>query len=98
MFKCIRLNYLILFISFIFTDETNYISIQNSVSSYSKLIPTIGKIVVGDEKPYSYLIKSINNFVNQEDLIKIMEENKFLNCSYKNLSGGIVAIHSGWKI
>ena len=41
MFKCIRLNYLILFISFIFTDETNYISIQNSVSSYSKLMPTI---------------------------------------------------------
>jgi len=65
---------------------------------YSKLIPTIGKIVVGDEKPYNYLIKSINNFVNQENLIKIMEENKFLNCSYKNLSGGIVAIHSGWKI
>ena len=66
--------------------------------NYSKLIPLVGKIVVGDEKPYKYLIKSINNFVNQENLIKIMEENKFLNCSYKNLNGGIVAIHSGWKI
>jgi len=67
-------------------------------SNYSKLIPLIGKIVVGDEKPYKYLVKSINNFINQENLIKIMEENKFSNCSYKNLNGGIVAIHSGWKV
>ena len=67
-------------------------------TNYSKLIPLVGKIVVGDEKPYKYLIKSINNFVNQDKLIKIMKENKFSNCSYKNLSGGIVAIHSGWKI
>ncbi len=67
-------------------------------NNYSKLIPIIGKIVVGDDKPYKYLVKSINNFVDQENLIKIMEKNKFLNCSYKNLNGGIVAIHSGWKV
>tara|TARA_B100000029_G_scaffold488879_1_gene546024 strand:+ start:137 stop:841 length:705 start_codon:yes stop_codon:yes gene_type:complete len=67
-------------------------------NNYSKLIPIIGKIVVGDDKPYKYLVKSINNFVDQENLINIMEKNKFLNCSYKNLNGGIVAIHSGWKV
>ena len=44
------------------------------------------------------LVKSIENFVNQEELIELMKNNNFQNCSYRNLSGGIVAIHSGWKI
>ena len=66
--------------------------------NYSKLIPRIGKFVVGDEKPYEYLIKSIEEFVNQEELIELMENNNFQNCNYRNLSGGIVAIHSGWKL
>ena len=66
--------------------------------NYSKIIPTIGKIVVGESKPYEYLIKSIENFVNQEELIEILKSNKFYKPNYKNLSGGIVSIHSGWKI
>ena len=49
-------------------------------------------------KPYKYLIESIQKFVNQEQLIDLMKKNGFENCSYRNLSGGIVAIHSGWKI
>ena len=64
---------------------------------YSKLIPLVGNIVVGEKEPYEYLVKSIENFINQEELISIMEENKFKKCSYRNLSGGIVSIHSGWK-
>ena len=66
--------------------------------NYSKFIPAIGKIVVGESKPYEYLIKSIENFINQEELIEILRKNKFYKSSYKNLSGGIVSIHSGWKI
>ncbi len=66
--------------------------------NYSKFIPAIGKIVVGESKPYEYLIKSIENFVNQEELTEILKKNKFYKSSYKNLSGGIVSIHSGWKI
>ena len=66
--------------------------------NYSKFIPTIGKIVVGESKPYKYLIESIENFVNQEELIEILKNNKFYKPNYKNLSGGIVSIHSGWKI
>jgi len=76
--------------------------IQNSnlefvYKSYSKLIPLIGSFVVGEKKPYEYLIKSIENFVNQEELISLMKESNFKKCSYRNLSGGIVSIHSGWK-
>ena len=66
--------------------------------NYSKFIPTIGKIIVGESKPYKYLIESIENFVNQEELIEILKDNKFYKPNYKNLSGGIVSIHSGWKI
>ena len=66
--------------------------------NYSKFIPTIGKIVVGESKPYQYLIESIENFVNQEELIEILKNNKFYKPRYINLSGGIVSIHSGWKI
>ena len=66
--------------------------------NYSKLIPQIGKMIVGDDKPYEYLIKSIKSFVNQNELIGLMKKNNFINCTYRNLSGGIVSIHSGWKI
>ncbi len=65
---------------------------------YSKLIPKIGKIVTNEEEPYKYLLKSIENFLNQDELLKKMQKNNFVNCAYRNLSGGIVSIHSGWKI
>ena len=66
--------------------------------NYSKLIPLIGKAVIGQKEPYEYLVKSIEEFINQEELLNLMKKNNFKNCSYRNLSGGIVAIHSGWKI
>ena len=77
--------------------------IQNSnldfiYKNYSKLIPIIGQFVVGEKEPYEYLIKSIEQFINQDELIDLMEKNNFQKCSYRNLSGGIVSIHSGWKI
>ena len=76
--------------------------IQNSnldfiYKNYSKLIPLIGKLIVGEKQPYEYLIKSIENFLNQDELIDLMKEQNFKKCSYRNLSGGIVSIHSGWK-
>ena len=77
--------------------------IQNSslnfiYKNYSKIIPSIGKIIVGEKKPYEYLVESIKNFVNQDELIDLMKKNRFEKCMYRNLSGGIVSIHSGWKI
>lgn len=73
-------------------------NLNSFYKNYSKLIPLIGKIVVGEKEPYEYLIKSIENFITQPQLINLMEKNKFQNCTYRNLSGGIVAIHSGWKV
>ena len=45
--------------------------------NYSKIIPEIGKIIVGDDKPYKYLVESINKFVNQNQLIDIMKKKSF---------------------
>ena len=77
--------------------------IQNSnldfiYKNYSKIIPYVGNMIVGEKEPYEYLIKSIKNFLNQEELLLLMKEKKFINCTYRNLSGGIVCIHSGWKL
>jgi demethylmenaquinone methyltransferase/2-methoxy-6-polyprenyl-1,4-benzoquinol methylase len=77
--------------------------IQNSnlnflYKEYSKLIPQIGKIIVGEKEPYKYLVKSIENFVNQNELVNLMKRSGFKKCTYRDLSGGIVSIHSGWKI
>jgi len=66
--------------------------------NYSKTIPIIGKYIVGSSKPYDYLIKSIDSFYNQKQLMELMVKNGFSKVEYRNLSNGISAIHSGWKI
>ena len=66
--------------------------------NYSKFIPTLGKYFAGSSKPYEYLINSIDDFYNQEQLLEIITKNGFSNVEYRNLSNGISAIHSGWKI
>ncbi len=66
--------------------------------NYSKVIPLLGKYIVGSADPYDYLIRSIKNFYNQKELINLIEKNGFSNVEYRNLSNGISAIHSGWKI
>jgi len=65
---------------------------------YSKLIPIFGKIIVGSPEPYEYLVNSIEKFYNQNDLLDLLKNNNFSNVQFRNLSSGISAIHSGWKI
>tara|TARA_B100001741_G_scaffold153323_1_gene126669 strand:- start:517 stop:1221 length:705 start_codon:yes stop_codon:yes gene_type:complete len=65
---------------------------------YSKTIPYIGKFIVGSDKPYKYLIDSIDKFYNQKELLKLIKNNGFSNVEFRNVSNGISAIHSGWKI
>ena len=66
--------------------------------NYSKAIPVLGKYIVGSSKPYNYLINSIDTFYNQKQLLELITKNGFTNVEYRNLSNGISAIHSGWKI
>ena len=77
--------------------------VQNEIlnrfnKTFSKSIPKLGKLIVGKAEPYEYLIDSIEKFYNQKDFLEQIKKQKFLNSSYRNLSGGIVAIHSAWKL
>ena len=66
--------------------------------NYSKAIPVLGKYIAGSSEPYEYLINSIDAFYSQEQLLELINKNGFTNVEYRNLSNGISAIHSGWKI
>ncbi len=72
--------------------------LKNIYEKYSKFIPAIGKLVAGSELPYNYLIESIKEFYNQEEFSKILIKRGFVNVEYRNLTNGIAAIHSCWKI
>ena len=73
-------------------------TISSVYNFYSSIIPVMGKIIVGDEKPYEYLTKTISNFPSQENFKKIIEGTKFKDVNYRNIFNGIVAIHNGTKI
>ena len=65
---------------------------------YSKTIPILGKLIVGSEDPYKYLVNSIDKFYNQDQFVGLMKKNGFSKIEYRNLSSGISTIYSGWKI
>ncbi|MBA1140716.1 bifunctional demethylmenaquinone methyltransferase/2-methoxy-6-polyprenyl-1,4-benzoquinol methylase UbiE [Mesorhizobium neociceri] len=61
-------------------------------------IPQIGKMVTGDGEPYSYLVESIRKFPNQQNFAAMITRAGFERVSFRNYSGGIAALHSGWKL
>ena len=62
------------------------------------LIPKFGEMITGDKDSYQYLVESIRKFPNQDKFKAMIDRAGFKKTSYRNLSGGIVAIHSGWRI
>ncbi|WP_435931153.1 bifunctional demethylmenaquinone methyltransferase/2-methoxy-6-polyprenyl-1,4-benzoquinol methylase UbiE [Moraxella bovoculi] len=60
-------------------------------------LPVMGKIVAGDAQSYQYLAESIRMHPDQATLKDMMEKAGFVNCDYHNLTGGIVAVHRGFK-
>ncbi len=60
-------------------------------------IPEIGRLVTGDADSYRYLVESIRRFPNQELFARMIAEAGFSRVSYRNMSGGIAALHSGWR-
>lgn len=61
-------------------------------------LPKIGGVVAKDSESYQYLAESIRMFPPQEELKRMFETAGFERVSYRNLSGGIAAIHAGWKL
>ena len=62
------------------------------------VLPLLGKLVAGDEGSYRYLAESIRMHPDQETLLQMFRDAGFGQCRYHNLSGGIVAVHRGYKI
>lgn len=63
-----------------------------------QVLPRLGGLVAGDRDSYQYLVESIRRFPKQADLAARLETAGFARASWRNLSGGIAAIHSGWRI
>ncbi|AQS49629.1 MULTISPECIES: bifunctional demethylmenaquinone methyltransferase/2-methoxy-6-polyprenyl-1,4-benzoquinol methylase UbiE [Thioclava] len=72
---------------------------QKAYDLYSfNVIPKMGEIVANDRDSYQYLVESIRKFPSQETFAQMIREAGFDNVSYRNLSMGIAALHSGWKL
>ncbi|WP_159731406.1 bifunctional demethylmenaquinone methyltransferase/2-methoxy-6-polyprenyl-1,4-benzoquinol methylase UbiE [Methylosinus sp. Ce-a6] len=62
------------------------------------VIPAIGKLVAGDSEPYRYLVESIRRFPRAEEFERMIRQAGFRRTGFERLTGGVVAIHSGWKL
>ncbi len=63
-----------------------------------KVLPRLGSRIAGDAESYEYLAESIRTFPDQEALAAMMREAGLERVAHRNLSGGIVALHTGWKL
>ncbi|GAA4126992.1 bifunctional demethylmenaquinone methyltransferase/2-methoxy-6-polyprenyl-1,4-benzoquinol methylase UbiE [Aminobacter aganoensis] len=61
-------------------------------------IPRIGQAVTGDGEPYAYLVESIRKFPNQQNFAAMITRAGFDRVTFRNYTGGIAALHSGWKL
>ncbi len=74
-------------------------AMQKAYDLYSfNVIPQMGKMITGDRDSYQYLVESIRQFPDQETFAAMIRKAGFENVKYRNLSLGIAALHSGWKI
>ena len=72
---------------------------QKAYDLYSfNVIPRMGQMIANDRDSYQYLVESIRKFPDQETFLSMVQHAGFENTSYRNLSLGIAALHSGWKI
>ena len=62
------------------------------------VIPRMGQLIANDAESYQYLVESIRKFPDQETFLGMVRDAGFENAKYRNLTMGIAALHSGWKI
>jgi demethylmenaquinone methyltransferase/2-methoxy-6-polyprenyl-1,4-benzoquinol methylase len=63
-----------------------------------RVLPLLGRIVAGDEDSYRYLAESIRMHPDQETLLAMMRDAGLERCRYQNLTGGVVALHTGYRL
>jgi len=80
-------------------SQVDLAALDRLYRAYSfRAIPALGRIVTGDADAYRYLVESIRRFPSAETFRQSIETAGFARASFTKLSGGIVAIHSGWKL
>ncbi|XP_068240439.1 ubiquinone/menaquinone biosynthesis C-methyltransferase UbiE-like [Palaemon carinicauda] len=80
-------------------SQVNNSGVKWLYDKYSfNIIPAMGQVVAGDWKSYQYLVESIRKFPDQETFKEMIEEVGFRRVTYENMTFGVVAIHSGFKI
>jgi len=62
------------------------------------VIPTVGRVVTGDAEAYRYLVESIRKFPRPEKFAGMMRDAGFRRVSFQPMTGGVVALHSGWRL
>lgn len=74
-------------------------TMQWAYDRYSfNLIPKMGQVIAGDSESYQYLVESIRKFPNQERFATMIRDAGFFQVKYRNLTFGVAALHSGWKL
>ncbi|MEM7317502.1 MAG: bifunctional demethylmenaquinone methyltransferase/2-methoxy-6-polyprenyl-1,4-benzoquinol methylase UbiE [Pseudomonadota bacterium] len=74
-------------------------AMQKLYDLYSfNVIPRMGQMIAGDRESYQYLVESIRRFPDQDTFLSMIRAAGFGNAKYRNLSLGIAALHSGWKL
>jgi len=63
-----------------------------------QVIPNVGRMVTGDREAYQYLVESIRKFPKPKAFAAMIEHAGFRRVSYTQMTGGVVALHSGWKL
>ncbi|MFM2390947.1 MAG: hypothetical protein RLZZ437_2502 [Pseudomonadota bacterium] len=72
---------------------------QKAYDLYSfNVIPVMGQVVTGDRDSYQYLVESIRKFPDQETFAGMIRQAGFGQVKYRNLTMGVAALHSGWKL
>ncbi|GMR14940.1 MAG: bifunctional demethylmenaquinone methyltransferase/2-methoxy-6-polyprenyl-1,4-benzoquinol methylase UbiE [Gammaproteobacteria bacterium] len=78
-------------------SSVEFAGLKKIYDTYSfGILPRLGKIIADDEDSYRYLAESIRKHPDQEKLAGMLEDAGFSNVTYRNMTGGIVAIHSGY--
>jgi demethylmenaquinone methyltransferase/2-methoxy-6-polyprenyl-1,4-benzoquinol methylase len=96
MFKCLKPGGKLMVLEF---SKVQNETLAKAYDFYSfNILPKMGQWIAGDEESYRYLAESIRMHPDQETLKSLMQEAGFMPVHYQNMTGGMVALHTGWKL
>jgi demethylmenaquinone methyltransferase / 2-methoxy-6-polyprenyl-1,4-benzoquinol methylase len=95
-FRVLRIGGRFLCLEFSSVDVPGFDTIYDFYSR--NVIPALGRMVAGDAGSYRYLVESIRRFPNPQAFAAILRAAGFARVSYQSMTGGVVALHSGWRL